>query len=745
MQLSVEGAAFFYESWMALLTWINDELGVVPKFTVPSAENPIATALAHEVRCAMWKRQDLVERYVAENPMGATSASLAWIDGFRHRVQGEFVALKTLPTGTIFLETSPEGRAFRVVGISDPVLFDATLPTMVKAVLLPFGDVIVYDTFLEAFPVGFGPGARRAFEESYRSAKKRARDRDRARPEPGADRPRVEDEDAHQGAERACVDAGARRATRERRCSDGRVLGGARQGGGGGGGGLSAVRSQEGEITPEIFVALDPTGKLAFAEPGAAGVAVALGAKRLASLVAAKKAKRSKGSAAPTPRVYVADSPLAAELRRHLGTSFEVVVQPTPQIDEAIADLTAHLVARGFPSAAPEMATEEAVAAAFRGAKALYDARPWAVVPDEDAAFVIDVPALDVHGCAVTVTGVSGGDLGIHVHPSLDALLAAEVRPLDAHEPDEGVSFIVGFRAPKHLPESYVKEIKRAGYAIPSKKLVTLLLRYEGSNVEVVASAHDIVLVEAVTRAIAASLEDGKALVAAWLGEAEYERTRIVPTSRGGIEVRVAVEVLPPAGDVEDIVSALRQRPPPNDSDVLDLELYDAFLASPLAEEHSEDVELVHLTMGLFARTFRRSLVSATPQELHEVLFGEYPKKVSLPKEHAGPLLAALRAFVRFLVERGGLGDELLRELSDAQVPQLEAALGDERRFDPAKRVAMAALAAGVDLSSPEEVERFAAQYTERAPGPMPSAKRAAEDKRAARKATKKARRKNRS
>lgn len=737
MQLSVEGAAFFYESWMALLTWINDELGVVPKFTVPSAENPIATSLAHEVRCAMWKRQDLVDRYVAENPMGATSASLAWIDGFRHRVQGELVALKTLPTGTIFLETSPEGRAFRVVGISNPVLFDATLPTMVKAVLLPFGDVIVYDTFLEAFPVGFGPGARRAFEESYRSAKKRGaivtalgpspapivhesktRTPTKARNEP-AWTPVLDARPANDGAPMAGYSAGLVR--------------------------LSAVRSQEGEITPEIFVVLDPTGRLAFAEPGAAGVAVALGAKRLASLVAAKKAKRSKGSAAPTPRVYVADSPLAAELRRHLGTSFEVVVQPTPQIDEAIADLTAHLVARGFPSAAPEMATEEAVAAAFRGAKALYDARPWAVVPDEDAAFVIDVPALEVHGCAVTVTGVSGGGLGIHVHPSLDALLAAEVRPLDAHEPDEGVSFIVGFRAPKHLPESYVKEVKRAGYAIPSKKLVTLLLRYEGSNVEVVASAHDIVLVEAVTRAIAASLEDGKALVAAWLGEAEYERTRIVPTSRGGIEVRVAVEVLPPAGDVEDIVSALRQRPPPNDSDVLDLELYDAFLASPLAEEHSEDVELVHLTMGLFARTFRRSLVSATPQELHEVLFGEYPKKVSLPKEHAGPLLAALRAFVRFLVERGGLGDELLRELSDAQVPQLEAALGDERRFDPAKRVAMAALAAGVDLSSPEEVERFAAQYTERAPGPMPSAKRAAEDKRAARKATKKARRKNRS
>jgi len=612
MQLSVEGAAFFYESWMALLTWINDELGVVPKFTVPSAENPIATALAHEVRCAMWKRQDLVDRYVAENPMGATSASLAWIDGFRHRVQGEFVALKTLPTGTIFLETSSEGRAFRVVGISNPVLFDATLPTMVKAVLLPFGDVIVYDTFLEAFPVGFGPGARRAFEESYRSAKKRG------------------------------------------------------------------------------------------------AIVTALGLS-------------------PAPIVHETKTPTKARNE----TAWTPVLDARPAND-------------GAP-AAPEMATEEAVAAAFRGAKALYDARPWAVVPDEDAAFVIDVPALEVHGCAVTVTGVSGGDLGIHVHPSLDALLAAEVRPLDAHEPDEGVSFIVGFRAPKHLPESYVKEVKRAGYAIPSKKLVTLLLRYEGSNVEVVASAHDIVLVEAVTRAIAASLEDGKALVAAWLGEAEYERTRIVPTSRGGIEVRVAVEVLPPAGDVADIVAALRQRPPPNDSDVLDLELYDAFLASPLAEEHSEDVELVHLTMGLFARTFRRSLVSATPQELHEVLFGEYPKKVSLPKEHAGPLLAALRAFVRFLVERGGLGDELLRELSDAQVPQLEAALGDERRFDPAKRVAMAALAAGVDLSSPEEVERFAAQYTERAPGPMPSAKRAAEDKRAARKATKKARRKNRS
>ncbi len=731
MHLSPKDGAFFYASWMPLLTWVNDELRVVERFPVPEETRPIDTSLAYKVRSAMWERQDLLDRYVTENPMGATPESLALIGGFRHRVAGTFIALRTLAKGTLFIEESATERVFQVQGITDPLLFDVDLPAMVKCVLLPFGNVIVYDTFIERFSLSFGPGARRSFEDGYRRAKASGNVHTSLGPRPA----RVEVEPTttktktnarvHQVPLFASAAANDGATSVAFEASIAQLP--------------TKARDSRGSFAPEVLIVADPTGLVVLAEVGRPGVSLERGAKKLA--------RSSAGTDGRSAALRVASPELATKLRRLLGASFEVVVAPTPLADAAVADLLSHLNGETETKPGAESDTTSAMVAAFHGAKALYEARPWAVLPDDGAVFILDVPALGLHSYAASLWKHAGGR-ELRLYPSLEHLLDAEAtseRPMDqTPQGGSGAPFIVAFIRKEDATPRYVEEIKRVGFVRPSPRHVTLFLRQEGADLVFLSAEPEIVLVEAASRAIAAAIEDGPPLVAAWFGDVEYERTKVVPTSRGPLEVRVAIEPRPGEIDLADAIASLLDEPEPSEIEELEDVVCEAFECTDTAEMYDdEQLDLLVLAMDVFCGTFGRSIVAATGEELRRLLFEALPATVDVSKEEARPLVVVLRAFVTFLARTAGVGSHLVLELTDAVIPRLEAALADEKRFSASKRLLLAARAAGVDTHSPEALRRFEGRYFQGARQSETKQKTAA-DKRAERKATKKARRKNR-
>jgi hypothetical protein len=78
---------------------------------------------------------------------------------------------------TVFLKATDPAIAYGVTALSQPFeeLVGPYLPVMVKTMLLPFQDKIVYDGLLTGYGVrlSFGPGIRRMLNESYRKAKDR--------------------------------------------------------------------------------------------------------------------------------------------------------------------------------------------------------------------------------------------------------------------------------------------------------------------------------------------------------------------------------------------------------------------------------------------------------------------------------------------------------------------------------------------------------------------------------------------
>lgn len=166
----------FFRVWWPLLHFTNRETGLFPRFASAAPTKPPPTAeAALRTRNALWADPTLLGRFVKENPQKLGAEDLALAESWRHRVQGTFFVFRHLQRHSLLIDGQGPARAFAVKGLqsSFPDLLGPEVPVAVKAVLLPFEDVIVCDGLLEPYPVVFGGGIRRDLKESYSHIRER--------------------------------------------------------------------------------------------------------------------------------------------------------------------------------------------------------------------------------------------------------------------------------------------------------------------------------------------------------------------------------------------------------------------------------------------------------------------------------------------------------------------------------------------------------------------------------------------
>jgi len=170
MLLPPEDAALFYRAWGALLTWVNDQRNIVPRFPRPTPGHVLEPSLAIQIRKVIWAEDALREQFLAEAPADLGCEERDLIASWKHRVSDRFIILKHLQKHSIFLSKG----VYAVLGIFTPleVMFPY-VPMFVEAVLIPFRDVIITDGLLQSPPmqISFGAGARRSFNEEYSAAR----------------------------------------------------------------------------------------------------------------------------------------------------------------------------------------------------------------------------------------------------------------------------------------------------------------------------------------------------------------------------------------------------------------------------------------------------------------------------------------------------------------------------------------------------------------------------------------------
>jgi hypothetical protein len=168
--LAPEDAALFYRAWGALLTWVNDQRRIVPRFPRPTPDNPIDASLVAEIRKVVWAEDALRQQFLAEGAADLAGEERDLIASWAHRVQRGFIVLGHLRKHSIFLGS----RVYGVLGIYTPleVLLPA-VPMFVEAVLIPFRNVIITDGLFQSpgMQITFGGGARRGFNAQYSEAR----------------------------------------------------------------------------------------------------------------------------------------------------------------------------------------------------------------------------------------------------------------------------------------------------------------------------------------------------------------------------------------------------------------------------------------------------------------------------------------------------------------------------------------------------------------------------------------------
>jgi len=174
MKLSPAETKLFYKLRDSWLIFANRELQILPTdIPVDRLRTQPIEAVA-ELSDVAADRTDLLEQYLELNPDQLPPDALSIITAWRHRIKGQFYILKHLKAYSVLMSTEKPIHLYAVLGLYDSIedlIGKATLPVLVRTVLLPFRDRITYDGFLRVTNVTFGPGIRSNLNETYRHLK----------------------------------------------------------------------------------------------------------------------------------------------------------------------------------------------------------------------------------------------------------------------------------------------------------------------------------------------------------------------------------------------------------------------------------------------------------------------------------------------------------------------------------------------------------------------------------------------
>jgi hypothetical protein len=175
MRLSKEDVKLFYRLYNPLLVYANKKFEIIKGIDSPEDLKKFPIEEINKLRDKLYKHPELINSFVAENPLSFSTNELKMINSWKEFVKGKFLIFRYLKNYTVFLDTDESPKAYGVLALNTAFeeMVGSCLPVMVEAVLLPFNDKIIYDGILFPYHMTFGGGIRRSFNDAYQEAKSR--------------------------------------------------------------------------------------------------------------------------------------------------------------------------------------------------------------------------------------------------------------------------------------------------------------------------------------------------------------------------------------------------------------------------------------------------------------------------------------------------------------------------------------------------------------------------------------------
>jgi hypothetical protein len=174
-QLSFVERKLFYETWYKLLDFINQKHKIF-NFRI----KPVYPAIHDEtqlykIREKLWKNPQQIEEFISASD-GLSDEEIRLLQSWEKRhIKGCFLLMKYENEYAVLMRADKDvdPRLYAVKGMSTSIAeaMRRELPVMLETVLLPFGDKIIYDSFMASDAVTFGDGIRKMLDDDYIRAK----------------------------------------------------------------------------------------------------------------------------------------------------------------------------------------------------------------------------------------------------------------------------------------------------------------------------------------------------------------------------------------------------------------------------------------------------------------------------------------------------------------------------------------------------------------------------------------------
>ena len=369
--------------------------------------------------------------------------------------------------------------------------------------------------------------------------------------------------------------------------------------------------------------------------------------------------------------------------------------------------------------------TDEALAAFFDAADAMYAIKSWQRVPDDSCLIHMMIPSFGKQSWVASVTGQASGDSrGImlfdnaHAYKRFDNIYDAAKNGIEpilipAHD-------VLHFEYSHDVPEPLRRAVAEKGWWASDCEAFPTVLRVDPQYAAAQVHHSDVVFFETLTRALAKALESPEPWQRAWQSGEPVEMTLSVDSSDGKQEVVLGSELSQGfglfTGNDSEFLAAFDEMDGRKTSKKIDFDqleglersLVSRVAACPEALELEEPI----LGLGMLLDLANHLLIPVTQLDaidLKKMLFDDIPRTVLRGGDSAQNIVSSLRLAYQWMMTRHPLehGADCLAVLNDNATESRENRLVDAQLFGHRKTRMIADYTPQFDTTTAESFNKM--------------------------------------
>jgi hypothetical protein len=169
MILTSEERKQFWKNWLSLLAFVNDTYKIDDKFAHPNKPVGININAGLKISKQLFSDITIIDEFINKNEIVGEDKEL--LISWKRYIEGTFIVLKQLKKYCV-LYNEENNKWYGINGITSSLEETIQeLPCVIKTVLIPFKNKIIYNSFIENYRIIIGRNIKQELMEDYKKTR----------------------------------------------------------------------------------------------------------------------------------------------------------------------------------------------------------------------------------------------------------------------------------------------------------------------------------------------------------------------------------------------------------------------------------------------------------------------------------------------------------------------------------------------------------------------------------------------